>query len=386
MTPWVQLLNIGLLGIVVATISLTLAVIIYSARHFRQLPHLDSVKSISSAQLSSSLPSVALIIPMRNERGVIGRLVNSVQVLNYPASAFTVLVVDDQSTDGSGAEVQALGTPVLRLESDPPAGWTGKCNACEQGVHATAASASKWLLFTDADTVHQPDSLLAALRYAEAEQLDALSLLLRQECDSVWERLVLPLAYQNLFASLTPDRPALNGQYILIRRDVYYRSGGFGAVRGQVMEDLAFGKHLAEQGFRLRLIEGHQLASVRMYQDVGALWRGMTKTAFSAARHQGTSGMLLALPFFLGVWLVPIMLTGVWLQQPLLSGGSLLSLVLTSIGVLPWLRRFGVSPIYAIFSYIGLAFLWAAGLVSTMRGIFGLGVRWKDRTIVEGRS
>ena len=152
------------------------------------------------------------------------------------------------------------------------------------------------------------------------------------------------------------------------------------------MEDLAFGKHLAEQGFRLRLVEGHQLASVRMYQDVGALWRGMTKTAFSAAQQQGAGGILLALPFFLGVWLVPILLAGVWLQQPVLIGGSLLSVALISIGVLPWMRRFGVSPIYAIFSYIGLAFLWAAGLVSTMRGVLGLGVRWKDRTIVEGRS
>src|SRR5262249_46000322 len=153
------------------------------------------------------------------------------------------------------------GAKVFHLTGDPPPGWTGKCNACDQAARQVSGD---WLLFTDADTYHNPDSLERAIAYAESHNLDALSLMLRQECSTFWERIVLPLAYQNIFSLLNPYNPPFNGQYILIRRSVYLTNGGFGAVRGRVMEDVALAQMLTAKGCKIALLNGHEVASVRM--------------------------------------------------------------------------------------------------------------------------
>jgi chlorobactene glucosyltransferase len=323
-------------------------------------------------------PSVAVIIPARNEQDVIERVVRSVRALADSNAILTV--VDDGSTDDTARLAREAGAAVITLRDGPPLGWTGKTNACHQ---AASRAEAEWLLFTDADTCHAPDSLHRAVAYATAHSLDALSLLLRQECQTLPEKLVLPLAYQHFFASLHPDRPALNGQYILIRRAVYEASGGFSAVRGQVMEDVALGEHLTTQGYRIALLNGHEAASVRMYRTFAALLEGMTKTTFATARDQGRAGVLLALPFFLGVWVLPIGGLGVLLNAPLVTGLALLCVLLTALGLRAWLRRFGVRLVwwYALLNPAGVAILWGVGLVATYRAVFRRGVRWKGRVI-----
>jgi chlorobactene glucosyltransferase len=358
----IALLNALLVGVVA----------IRAERRYRQIPSLPV-----PCGSPDTLPTVSVIIPARDESAVIQRVVTSLRGLDYPAAKFSLLVVDDHSGDATADLAASAGASVLRLESDPPPGWTGKCHASHQ---AAAVSNAEWLLFTDADTCHAPGSLRSAVEYAQRHGVDALSLLLQQECVTVWDKLALPLAYQAMFAALSAA-PTFNGQYILIRREVYAASGGYALVRNRVMEDVALAGALAAHGYRITLVNGSQAASVRMYQSLPALLRGMTKTSFTAARDSGLRGLLLALPFFLGVWMPLLVLLGLVSAHSTITTAALLPLILTAVSLLPWLRRFHVPAYYALLSYSGLALLWAVGLVSTTRGLLRLGVRWKGRAI-----
>src|SRR5689334_8820126 len=106
-------------------------------RRYQSLPKLPTTTAMPVA-------SVQILIPARNESGNIARVTTSLMKQNYPQYALTV--IDDHSEDDTGTIAQKIGADVLRLESEPPPGWTGKCNACEQGVRVTS---SELILFTD---------------------------------------------------------------------------------------------------------------------------------------------------------------------------------------------------------------------------------------------
>jgi glycosyltransferase involved in cell wall biosynthesis len=326
--------------------------------------------------------SVTIIVPARNESDVIERAICSLRELHYPNKR--IVVVDDASSDDTGFKAQALGAQVLRLTGNPPPSWTGKCNACHQ---AAQCADSAWLLFTDADTCHDPEGLSRALSYAIAHRLDAVSLLLRQECGTLWESVVLPLAYQNFFSMLHPRKPAFNGQYILIRRDVYVRSGGFSSVRGRVMEDVALADFLAKNGYAIELLNGHDVASVRMYRDLRGLLRGMIKTSFTAARDRGVIGALLGIFLLMAFLNLMTLIAGLILGSVLTVGVALLVIVAIALGLLRWMSRFEVYPawVYALLNPIGVSLLFGIGFISTLMTLSGRGVRWKDRTIHEQR-
>jgi cellulose synthase/poly-beta-1,6-N-acetylglucosamine synthase-like glycosyltransferase len=391
-------LVILLLSLVLFVLALSLIVIVLAERHHRRVLPLPPLPPLGATPAHGSLKNgfetvrtsqpggeadaiVHIIVPARDEADVIARLVRSLRALDYPA--FRLTVVDDQSDDGTGAQARAAGAHVLTLHGGPPPGWTGKCYGCHQAALQADQPEVRWLLFTDADTVHCPDSLRRAVDYAERQHLDALSILLQQECVTLPEKLALPLAYQHYFAALRPDTPTLNGQYILIRRTVYFASGGFSAVRGRVMEDVALAELLTRRGDRIALLNGHDAASVRMYRRFGALLEGMTKTTFTAARDRGWVGVVLALPFVLGVWLVPVALAGLLTNTPLVAVAALLTVAVIGAGLWHWLIRFGVASAwwYAALNPFGVAILWAVGLLATARAAFRLGVRWKGRVI-----
>jgi chlorobactene glucosyltransferase len=180
---------------------------------------------------------VSVIVPARNEEANIERAVRSLAV---QAGRGEILVVDDQSQDHTREILERLqweiaALRVLRIESLPE-GWLGKNYAV-----ATAAKQAKgdWLLLTDADVEHQPGSLVTLLERAKAEQADMLSVSPGQETPTWWEKAVIPLVYVQLAKLYRFDEvsdpsstaAAANGQYILIRREVYERVGGHQAVR-----------------------------------------------------------------------------------------------------------------------------------------------------------
>jgi Glycosyltransferase like family 2 len=224
--------------------------------------------------------TVSVVVPVRDEAGRVGGCVAA--LLGQDAKLAEVVVVDDGSSDATAAEAAAAGARVVAAPPPGP-GAAGKAAACAYG--AEAAAAGRWLAFVDADVVLAPEALSRLLAACLASGAVAASPLARQATRSWWEELLLPdLGLQvaerlDLDAVADPASPAafLSGQCLLVRRDAYQAVGGFGAVAGSLVEDLALAARLKAAGGRLELRLAPGLAAVRMYGRFGDLWEGLAK-------------------------------------------------------------------------------------------------------------
>lgn len=234
-------------------------------------------------------PSVAVIVPVRNEAANIGPCLAGLLAQSYPGERCAILVVDDGSQDGTAAVVEAIagaaGQLRLRRADSLPHGWLGKPHACWQG--ALHAGGADWLCFMDADVRAAPDLLRDAIGTAQAQGIAMLSLRPLQELGSFWERLIVPAGLLMVACAkdlrrvndpASPEAEA-NGQFILIRRDVYLTVGGHAAVRGEICEDTALARRVKRAGHPLRVLAAEHLARTRMYQDLPSLWEGFSKNA-----------------------------------------------------------------------------------------------------------
>ena len=238
--------------------------------------------------LPASPPPVTILIPAKDEGDGIRACLKRVLEQDYPN--FSVLAVDDRSTDATGAimdELAAAHPTRLRALHIPPGGlppgWLGKCNA----LHTAAADASgEWLLFVDSDVKLEPDALATAVARAARKDYDALSIMTRLETEHFWERLILPLAGGAVGAltrmSLTNhdsyrNAAFANGQFFLIRRRTYEEVGGHAAVRDNITEDVALMRLMKSAGKRCRLYYGRDFASTRMHTTLAAMFSGWAR-------------------------------------------------------------------------------------------------------------
>ena len=215
---------------------------------------------------------------MRNEQDCLAECLQS--LAGQEGASYEVIVVDDHSTDASRTIAAAF--PVELITADAlPHGWSGKCNAVWSGARIAKG---KWLLFTDADTKHASDSIAAGLREAERFDAGLLSYSPRQEVRSFAERALMPVVFSELAATYPPAEvcdphsavAAANGQYLLIRRDVYDAIGGHTAVSGAILEDVELARRAKQAGYKLRFRMA-DVVSTRMYRSFGAMWEGWTK-------------------------------------------------------------------------------------------------------------
>ncbi|HEX8726999.1 MAG TPA: glycosyltransferase family 2 protein [Ktedonobacterales bacterium] len=242
-------------------------------------------------RLGGVLPRVSVLVPARNEAGTIVDCVTSLLDQGYPN--LEILVLDDDSTDGAGELLDALQQRAKRLTvlhrtGAPPAGWNGKSYACD--VLARHAS-GEWLLFTDADTHHEPDSVARGIAYAAALSVDFVSVFPYQIASSWSERLLvsflldfLPLVTVNLpaLARGRATRVAANGQYLLMNAASYRAVGGHASVKGELIDDFALARRFQAGGYRIALIQGGGMLSCRMYHSAGEVWRGFSKNLLGA--------------------------------------------------------------------------------------------------------
>ena len=238
------------------------------------------------------LPMLSIIVPARNEERQIEACVRSLLAQNYPN--FEVVVVDDRSMDRTGAIMNAMG------ESDPrlivvqgealPRGWVGKPWALHQGARRARGA---WLLFTDADPVHEALASSSAVCYAMRTGTRVLSLLPLQRFETAAERVVLPtilwmiaFAVGSLDAINDPHRlhaAIFNGQFLLFERGAYEALGGHQAVHDCIAEDYEFARIVKRDGrFRSRLAAGG-MVSTRMYRSFSEIWNGFSKNLYVAA-------------------------------------------------------------------------------------------------------
>ncbi|MBI1956425.1 MAG: glycosyltransferase [Acidobacteria bacterium] len=239
----------------------------------------------------AKLPTVSVVVPARNEEGNIADCVRS---LLAQGEGVEIIVANDGSQDRTAEVVRQLAAhaPQLTLLEVPPLpeGWIGKNHALEAGVKQARG---EWLLFTDADTRHAPEKLPAVVERAEREGLDLISFSPRQEVHSWWEKAVIPQVYRALAKLYPYERvndpsdsvAAANGQYILIRKEVYMALGGHRAIRDAVLEDVELARRAKQAGYRIWFGSGVGVVSTRMYSRFQQMWEGWTKNLFLLYRR-----------------------------------------------------------------------------------------------------
>jgi len=227
---------------------------------------------------STSTPDISVIVPARNEEACLADCLRT--LVGQEGSSYEIIVVDDHSTDGTRAI--AASFPVHVIAADPlPQGWSGKCNAAWSGAKVAQG---QWLLFTDADTKHKADSIASGWQEAKDCAADLLSYSPEQEVHSLAERALMPLIFADLAATYPPQAvcdpnspvAAANGQYLLIRREVYDAIGGHAAVATAFLEDLELAKLAKQAGHTLRF-RFSDVVSTRMYRSFQDMWEGWTR-------------------------------------------------------------------------------------------------------------
>ena len=242
-------------------------------------------------------PSVVAVIPARDEAAILPVTLPSLLAQDYPGE-FSVLLVDDASTDGTGAVAAALGASARRAPRVVPAGglpdgWAGKVNAMATGVRA--AGECDYLLFTDADISYAPGTLTALVHAARADDRALLSQMALLRTDTRWERLIVP-AFVYFFAQLYPfrrvNRPggrtaAAAGGCMLVRRDVLAAAGGLARIRGARIDDVALGRLLKRPPSSARCWLGFttRVRSERPYPRLAGLWDMVARSAYTQLRY-----------------------------------------------------------------------------------------------------
>src|SRR5450759_5382489 len=224
--------------------------------------------------------SVSAIVPARNEEATIAAAVES---LAAQPEVKEIFVINDQSTDGTAAQLEQLSSRYAQLRvletRELPSGWLGKNYAVSLGA---AQATGDWLLFTDADGVHLPGSAAQAIADAAATGAGLVSYSPEQETRCWWEKALIPFVYTRLahkysYAEVNhPDSPAAaaSGQYLLIRREDYTRIGGHAAVAGESLEEVSLTRRAKQAVVRLHCASGTGIMRVRMYQTFAAMWQG----------------------------------------------------------------------------------------------------------------
>jgi chlorobactene glucosyltransferase len=226
---------------------------------------------------------VSVVIPARNEERDVEATVSAHLAQTYPN--FEVIVVDDRSTDATGAILDRLSSrdPRLRVlrSEEPPAGWLGKPNALALGAREASGEV---LLFADADVRYDPRTLSEAIGFLEANRLDFLALIPRFEVRGFWERVLMPYLIGAVFfaPAFLANRRARwvaigGGAGNLIRRRVYEAVGGHGALRDSVIDDVRLAYRVKAAGFHIGLALAEDRIFVRMYRGFREIFDGFTK-------------------------------------------------------------------------------------------------------------
>lgn len=346
--------------------------------------------------------TLTVVIPAFNEAHNIEACVASVLANQAPCRDWSVLVVDDESTDATVENALRAGSAASHfrlIQAGPrPASerWVGKNWACSKAVEQLS---SEWLLFIDADVRLKPDALQRALAQALDEQADLLSLAPRLSCGCLAEWMVQPIMASLLglgFPILETNNPAspvafAAGPFMLFKASTYRQIGGHRALAGEVVEDLALARAIKAGGHRLRYLLGLDAVDLRMYSNLAALWEGWTKNWFLGLDRDPVkalgAALVVVLMFSVPWLLLPASLLLLWLQ-PLLASAWWWLMALASLAILQqlllrlWTRsNFDVPLTLWWLMGAGGLLVGAIGPVSIWRTYTGRGWTWKGRSL-----
>jgi hopene-associated glycosyltransferase HpnB len=352
---------------------------------------------------------VIAVVPARNEAEFIGASVRSLL-----AAGIRVVVVDDHSADGTAeiayataAETGKAGWLTLMRAKPLPPGWSGKLWAMHQGVLEALSATGKlpsqraksrpaedpggapphlqpeFLLFTDADVVHAPESLTALLQLANSGY-DLVSFMVKLQCRTWPEKLLIP-AFVFFFFLLYPPAwvgdprrrtAGAAGGCILIRPEALARAGGLEAIRNEIIDDCALARAVKRAGGRLRLCLTESSTSLRPYRSLAEIGRMIARTAFNQLRH--SIWLLLGTLFGLALACLtpPALLFSASGPTAALAGAAWAAMTLA---YLPLVRFYRLRPVWALSLPLSAAFYGGATVYSALLYWSGGGGRWKGR-------
>jgi hopene-associated glycosyltransferase HpnB len=338
-------------------------------------------------------PAVAAIVPARNEEETIGEVLRSLLVQDYPGPCRLVML-DDRSTDATASRATAAARAddrAIVLAGEPlPPGWAGKLWAQQQGIQEALAlqPETEFFFFSDADITHAPETLRALVAKAESDNRDLVSLMARLNCQSQWERLLIP-AFIFFFQKLYPfrrandDRSAVAaaaGGCVLIRRRALEEIGGLAALRGALIDDCTLAKLVKRTGGRLWLGLTDTSRSLRVYDRLQPIWMMVARSAFTQLRYSALwlVGTVLGMTL---IYLLPVLLA---IAYPLHGSPGpaaigLLTLLLMAFAYRPTIAYFGLPPGWALTLPAAALFYLAMTVDSARRYWFGRGSHWKGR-------
>ena len=337
-------------------------------------------------QLRSPAPRIVAVIPARNEAPVVGRSIASLERQQYP-SEFHIVLVDDDSTDGTADAARAAAPPglltVIRAGALPK-GWTGKVWAVSEGVRHAAQFDPGYLLLTDADIVHPPGNLAALAARAEAGGYDLVSYMATLRCRTLAERALVP-AFVFFFFLLYPpawipsarrSTAGAAGGCMLIRRAALERIGGIASISGELIDDCALASAVKRHGGRVWLGLSAATISIRDYATFGEIGGMISRTAFTQLRHSVV--LLIGTAAGLGItYLAPPFLAVAGHAWPRAIG--ILAWVMMSAAYFPALRYYRRSPLWAPLLPAIAAFYLGATVHSAVSYWRGSGGKWKGR-------
>ena len=245
-------------------------------------------------------PSVAVIVPARNEEEAIEQALLRLEALEY--DNFQIIVIDDRSTDRTGEIMDSLASKssgklkVVHIK-ELPAGWLGKPHAMWS---AAATSNADWLLFTDADILFRSDTLRRAVAFAEADQVDHLIVLPQVIMKRFSEKMMIAF-FQLLFVfghrpwkvadPKTKDHMGV-GAFNMVRRSAYEAVGSFKRLRMEVVDDMKLGKVMKEGGYRQQVAFGDDMVRVRWAHGARGIINNLTKNFFAVMSFQTWRALL----------------------------------------------------------------------------------------------
>ena len=356
-------------------------------------------KFILPLQTLKKGPLVSVLIPARNEEKNIGRCLRSLSKQDY--HNIEILVLDDNSSDGTGRVIEEISkkdTRIRLIRGLPlDRGWKGKSYACHQ---LSGEAAGEYYVFTDADTLHFPNSISSSLGALISTRLDVLSIFPKQIMVSVHERMVVIFINLAVLALMplgmirkirSPRMSIANGQFMLFKRSVYKSIGGHRSIKKDIVEDVAISKQVKKCGYRFMVFDGRETIYCRMYDGFKNVVRGFSKFIFAAMNYSiiklGVIISLIMLLFLIPLLLLPL---GLYIfNWPLLVN----ILILSQVSIILFIRIAMTFRFKSRFSDIflhPLSMLYIAVLSvnSVYQAKFGRGIFWKDRFygITEGED
>ncbi len=267
-----------------------------------------------------SLIDLTVIVPARDEQDCLGAclqsLVSQSEEIFELKKDWELIVVDDNSSDHTAKIARGFAGVTVLEAAKPEPNWTGKANAIWT---AARHARGRWLLFTDADTIHEPGNLRRAMHEAERHKAGMLSYSPRQIVSGLLQRSLMPLVFCELALAYPPAKvsdpntriAAANGQFLLVEREAYRRIGGHASVADKVLEDVELAYLAKRRRIGLRFRYADDAVATRMYRTTSAMIEGWTKNLALLFDNTLALALWRALDIVL-LFLLPILAVELW--------------------------------------------------------------------------